>query len=114
MSQLSTVSKHGHTDPSRDELVQLVVTTCGPTSNNLTLRTKHTGQQDYYPLVGDDQGGTSSLARGMTGCEVDDTYLDQNDEASRGDGDRLDFSQCKVPDREEHIESLHKIYNFVS
>jgi len=104
MSQASTASKHNHANPSNHQLVELVPT--GGAASNLTP--SELTSQEQCPSSGHDQ---HSISHSAMGCEVSDTYLDHDDKASVDD--RLDFSQCKVPDRDVHIESLHKVYNFV-
>jgi len=106
MSQASTNSKRTQVDPSNDQFVPLVPTSVAP--SNLTV-SKPTGQQQQYPSISGDNRRASYFA---VGEDVYDTYSDHDDEVSVED--RLDFGQCKVPGREEHIESLHKVYNSVS
>jgi len=105
MSQASTGSKHNYIDSNNHQPVQLAPTSVAHSS--LTMAKLSRNQE--YPSLGDNKDKTSSFAGR---CEVNETYSDHDDEANLDA--RLDFSQCKVPGREEHIDSLHKIHNFVS
>jgi len=100
MSELSTTSTHA--DQSNEELVQLIPSPVVP--SDLTV-SKLVGQRSY-PSINDNKDKTSYYA---VGREIYDTYSDSDDEASVEE--TLDFGRFKVPGQEEHIESLHKIYD---
>jgi len=106
MSQASTASKASLGDQSKRQLDGLV-----PTPPLVNVTSKLVGQQEYDPSISDVKKGlTTDFATGP--CKVNDTDTNRDHKGSAQE--RLDFAQFRVPDQEEHIENLHKIYNFVS
>jgi len=97
MSQTSTASKLSHTNPSNDELLQTI-----SEPDVVSISSNLAGQQECSSI----RKHQASISLYAVGCEVHDNYAASAE-------DRLNFGQFKVPGREGHIESLHKIYDYV-
>jgi len=102
MSQASTASRLSHTDLSNDELVHTI------SEPHVVSSSSNLAGQQVCSSIGRHQTSISLYA---VGCEACDNYWESDDEASLKN--RLDFGHCKVRGREEHIQSLHKIYDYV-
>jgi len=103
MSQTSTASKLSHAHPSNHEIAPTISETdVEYSSSNLARR------QETSSIRGDQDG----LSEYTVGCEVHNNVADKDDDETCVEH-RLDFGLFQVPGREEHIETLHKIYNYV-